>query len=82
VLEEASSTVTINCYPNPFSDQVSAQLTEPLEGASRVEILNSMGQKVLEYTPAMLDDVTLQVTQHHSYYVMKIFAVKKWELVG
>jgi Zn-dependent metalloprotease len=48
VLDESTTKVALNCFPNPFTHNVSVQLTEPLMSGSRVEVVNSIGQKVYE----------------------------------
>ena len=36
----------INCYPNPFSDEVTIEINLPSDAHAQVEVLNQLGQRV------------------------------------
>jgi len=73
VLDEAEKTVSINCFPNPFTRDVSVQLTEPLVSGSRVEVLSSMGQTVYEsiarYPTEGILEMSLENLRSGSYII-------------
>lgn len=80
VPEEINSKVAISCYPNPFTREVSVQPKEPLIGGSRVEVMNSIGQRVYEYTAESSGDRPLQLGLENlkaGYYIMRISNAKK-----
>lgn len=80
VLDEIGSEVAISCYPNPFIDDVSVQIKEPLPGGTSVEVINAMGQKVYEYAVSASTDEPLQLSLKNlksGYYIMRISNTKK-----
>ncbi len=48
VLEEKKR-VSISCYPNPFTDEVSFLLSQEFIGNGKVEVMNLLGQSVTEF---------------------------------
>ena len=80
ILDETKEKTAVNCYPNPFVSQVSVELKEPVNGESRVEVMNAIGQKVYEYTTRSsgTDPVLLNLeTLTPGYYVVKVANAKK-----
>ena len=80
VLDETNNKVAMSCYPNPFIHEVSVQLKAPLIAGSRVEVMNSIGQKVYEYTTKSSGDGPLQINLENfrsGYYVLRISNDKK-----
>jgi len=41
-----SETTKINCYPNPFSDEVTIEINLSADAQVQVEVLNQLGQQV------------------------------------
>jgi bacillolysin len=71
--EEVSGEFT--CYPNPFTREVTIHFHEPMIAESRVEVINSLGQRVFEYniqsagaSPVVINLEALKA----GYYVMKV----------
>jgi bacillolysin len=65
----------LNCYPNPFTREVTLQFNEPMFTESRVEVINSLGQRVFDYrlelagtSPVVLNLEALK----SGYYIMKV----------
>ena len=63
------------CYPNPFTREVTIHFHEPMKAESRVEVINSLGQRVFEYniqsagaSPVVINLEVLKA----GYYVMKV----------
>ncbi len=48
ILEDKKQ-VSLSCYPNPFVDEVSLQLSQELMSNGKVEIINFLGQRVTEF---------------------------------
>ncbi len=42
----ASDDIEINCYPNPFSDEVTVEINLKTEAGVAVEVLNQLGQRI------------------------------------
>jgi bacillolysin len=64
-----------NCYPNPFTREVTLQFKEPMFTESRVEVINSLGQRVFDYRveSAGTSPVVLNLEALKSgYYIMKV----------
>jgi bacillolysin len=80
VLDETNGEVAMSCYPNPFGNEISLLLKEPLIAGSKIEINNSMGQRVFEYTASAsgTDALPLDLAQLKSgYYILRISNAKK-----
>jgi flagellar hook assembly protein FlgD len=41
----------INCYPNPFSDEINIEIRLAKDSEVQVEVLNQLGQRVKNITP-------------------------------
>lgn len=48
ILEEKKH-ISISCYPNPFTDEISMLLTQEFIGNGKIEIMNLLGQRVTEF---------------------------------
>jgi hypothetical protein len=50
----SSNTTEINCYPNPFSDEITIEINLATDSQVQVEVLNQLGQRVKMITTKQL----------------------------
>ncbi len=48
-IPEDHKKISLSCYPNPFVDEVSIQLTQELMGNGKIEIVNFLGQRITDF---------------------------------
>ncbi len=75
VPDENGEKMAMSCYPNPFASEISILLKEPLSAGSRIEINNSVGQKVFEYTSGAYGDQALPLDLANlkpGYYIVRV----------
>ncbi|MBA4058193.1 MAG: metalloprotease, partial [Marivirga sp.] len=80
VLDETNGEVALSCYPNPFGNEISLLLKEPLIAGSKIEINNSMGQRVFTYTAESSGNQALPLDLANlkpGYYILRISNAKK-----
>jgi bacillolysin len=80
VLDETQAKVSVSCYPNPFSNEISLVLKEPWMAGSRIEVINSMGQRVYEYIAESSGAEPLPLNLENlkaGYYIMRVSNAEK-----
>lgn len=69
-----------SCYPNPFTREVTLQFKEPMTSKGKVEVINSVGQRVFEYQLERVgvEPIVINLEALKSgYYIMKVSNTKR-----
>lgn len=80
VPDEVTAETGISCYPNPVQREMVVHLKDPVLVNGRIELVNSIGQQIYDFTSAVQSDQEVNVNLENlkpGYYFMKVTNAKK-----
>ena len=80
VPDEVTAETGISCYPNPVQREMTVQLKDPSLVNGKIEVLNSIGQKVYDFKAEVQSEQTVTLNLENlkaGYYFMKVSNAKK-----
>ena len=79
IAEQTQKKMSMTCYPTSFINEVSVKLDQQIMSDSRIELINSMGQKVYTYSALPSNEETMFLNLENvksGYYVLRISNAK------
>ena len=79
IAEQTQKKMSMTCYPTSFINEVSVKLDQQIISDSRIELINSMGQKVYTYSAPPSSEETMFLNLENvksGFYVLRISNAK------
>ncbi len=82
VKDDGQNKLSLSCYPNPFSDQLLLELNQNFTNGGKVEIVNLLGQRILDFTVGHETDKSLSLKVNNLPPAQYILHIKNGYGVG